>query len=858
MEIVPGFFMPFWSIITAISAGSLLIILVIFRIFLNLSFLKSCDRALNDREAMSRFKEKHSDNKLLKRSRLIEKSAVKNGKDIIIETGIYRLWEQQFLNRKNSGYLKKFIKYFPEKGLFFCILAGQNKSSYQKIFQTMVSQSSDANLLKKIAEAGDGTDFNGEYAASLLKDRFQEIIELTGDAEWPVRFFAIKLLIYIREPRADRSAWEAFTDSSSRIRKTVAAEFNSDDKKLIGKTLKELLLNDPAFEVRRAARLRLDKEFPDLYRMDTDSLAKPQLIHLLGHLHDNSNEDQNTALKYLLSNDLEIRLQAALYLQKQKVLNRIFTEADAGDNTGFIRSLDLLTHACEVNCTAFLNEIDHTDNPATVQLAAELLKANGSKEYIDKLAVKIFSPGARETMREHFDEIYLKSIQSISIRGTDKALEMLNKELNKKADDGEALDILMPFLSERGEEIFIPSLISFLKKGKFPRPELLRKTIERFPSSMYIEEIVTMLRGTSDVDLSVKKEAFKILGELKLQCCLQIILENLSLLSPAERKEFAPLMSSYDPVVFEERVTGLLRTDDAKIKAALISALPPTGIKKFIGSIRDSAKDSDPDVRTAGIWALAGYGEVKILSQMTSILRDPVERVRRETAEVIATYGTPAALEELRKIITDKNEVEPVKVAAVYGLGHSPREESIAILVDRLNDEQLRENVIKALAFKKDVKELRQLIELFKDASPQLREYISEVFKTMGESIEPAVTALLNEDITSLRTILSEILHKTGFIDATVRKLRHRKPIVRKDAASILAMINTKEAFKGIILAARDPDQDVRVEVLKALDKLNTPEGTPILKELKEDPDRRVRKYTLWAMERIEAKNMKE
>ncbi len=372
---------------------------------------------------------------------------------------------------------------------------------------------------------------------------------------------------------------------------------------------------------------------------------------------------------------------------------------------------------------------------------------------------------------------------------------------------------------------------------------------------MYLEELVSLLR-TPGAKLEVRKEAFKILGELKMPCCLQVILENLRLLTPAERREFASLISVFDQAVFEERVTGLLSSADAAIKAALISALPSTGIKKFIGDIKKSAKDPDPDVRTAGIWALAGYGEVKTLSQMTAMLRDPVERVRRETAEVIATYGTPAALIELKKIITDKNEVHPVKTAAVYGLGHSPRDDSITILVDILKDNDLREKTVEALALKKRKNELRQLIELFKDASPQLREYISEVFKTMGESIEPAVKELLHDDISSLKDILSDILHKTGFIEATVRKLRHRNPLIRKDAAAVLAMIDTKEAFKGIVLAARDPDQDVRVEVLKALEKLNTPDGTAILNELKDDPDRRVRKYTLWAMERFEAKNL--
>ena len=176
-------------------------------------------------------------------------------------------------------------------------------------------------------------------------------------------------------------------------------------------------------------------------------------------------------------------------------------------------------------------------------------------------------------------------------------------------------------------------------------------------------------------------------------------------------------------------------------------------------------------------------------------------------------------------------------------------------MVDVLTNDDLRPFATEALSGKTSKGEIRLLTELFKDAAPQLREYIAAVFKAMGESCEEAVTALLREEIASLRETLAEILLKTGYIETTVAKLRHRKPEIRKYAASILALIQTMEAFKGMVLAARDPDPEVRVEVLKALEKLNSQEGSQILKELKEDPDKRVRKYTLWALERLEAKN---
>ncbi|MDC7228043.1 MAG: HEAT repeat domain-containing protein [Spirochaetales bacterium] len=856
MEIIPGFSMPLWSIITIITAAAALLIFIIIKIYLNYSLSKKCNAAANNPQAMKEFIRVWNGKKLLKKTRIIEKSAVKNGTDIITETGLDKLWEKQFLVYRRTRYLKKFINYFPEKGLFFCILGGKSRPAFEKIFIRAAEQSSDLNLLKKIAGAGDGNDFDGEYAAKLLSARFQDIIEMTGDSEWQVRFFAYKLLIHNSEDRAVRAAWEAFTDSAAQIRKTAATEIKSEDESRLSKALQELLLNDPVYSVRKAARLRIDKNFPELYRINIKNLSKPQILHLLGLLHDNSDEDINTATEFLLSEDIEIRLQAALYLQKQDFLTKLFLSADPGDKAAYDRTEKLLKMACEVNCTDFLRELEKTDNPASIHLAAGLLKDNGNSKYIDKLAERIFTDSFAEQAREHYTEIYTEALKCISKRGSDTALEMLNRELKSRHSEEDIYSIILPNLPLRGEAIFVPTLLEFLKTGSSVSPNLLRLTIERFPPSMYIEELVGLLRGTPDtVNANVKKEAFKILGELKMPCCLQMILENLRLLTAEEQKEFAVILKSYDEKAFTERVAGLLQSRDSAVKASILSSLPSTGLKTFIKDVKEASKDPDPEVRIASIWALAGYGEIKLISQMTDGLRDPVERVRRETAAVISRYGTETALNELGKLLKDPNEVYPVKTAAVYGLGRSDRPESTKILVDGLNDQELRQPASEALASKITKQEIRLLVELFKDAAPQLREYISEVFKLMGEDSEPAVTALLKEDISSLRETLSEVLLSTGYIETTVLKLRHRSPETRKQAAALLALMQTKEAFKGMVLAARDPDSEVRVEVLRALEKLNTPEGSQILNELKEDPDKRVRKYTLWALERIEAKN---
>jgi HEAT repeat protein len=124
----------------------------------------------------------------------------------------------------------------------------------------------------------------------------------------------------------------------------------------------------------------------------------------------------------------------------------------------------------------------------------------------------------------------------------------------------------------------------------------------------------------------------------------------------------------------------------------------------------------------------------------------------------------------------------------------------------------------------------------------------------MGEESEGSIRSLLQSDIASLRPIVTEILERVGFVDSMIRRLAHRDSDTRREAAATLATVGTTPAFRGLVRAAQDPDEGVRIEVTKALERLET--GGDILNALREDPDRRVRKYTHWALQRIEAKSL--
>jgi HEAT repeat protein len=404
----------------------------------------------------------------------------------------------------------------------------------------------------------------------------------------------------------------------------------------------------------------------------------------------------------------------------------------------------------------------------------------------------------------------------------------------------------------------VPSLLQLLTDPSFALREKLHETFLRIDPSYYIDDLFSILKSERDEYAHpVRISALLLLGKLKLSYCMQFLLEQMPILPFEEARDFSVYLKEYDSKLFKDRVLDLLDRDDGKVKAALISAVPATEEKAFLKPIREAVGDADPEVRRAAVWALLEYGDQRSIKESLDLLRDPVERVRMEAARALGAKGKPSVLDSLHEILKDPNEVESVKRAAIAGLAESGEEKSIDILVEQLRErgEELQEETLDALAQKGTKAFTKSLIGHLKDAGPELRERITEAFGRMGEKAEAPLIELLREDIASLKPHIANVLDDTGYIEHTVRKLNHRDPQVRREAAEILSHIGTISAFRGIVLASRDPDEDVRVMVTRALEQLNTESGNEILEQLKNDPDKRIRKYTLWAMERISSKN---
>ncbi|MFO7850373.1 MAG: HEAT repeat domain-containing protein [Spirochaetia bacterium] len=750
--------------------------------------------------------------------------------------------------------VRRVLEYIPDKALFSVFMSSLENEKVGEELKSWMEESEDLFVYRRLALSGKGEAFDGRKAFDYFGSHLDKIREMAGDPEWPARYFAVKILLYDSDERSLRTVKEMLGDPHTLVRKTIIEEYDLLDEEFFGQLL-SYLSDDAAFEVRQAAKKRIMDDFTERYEIDHTALTPVQSLHVIEQFDPESSEDINTALNFLKDKDLELRFAAAQFLDRAGMLQQLLLEVEVEDRDKIKRNIDLLKNAVEVHIDSFLEKIRETDNPASLMVAAELLVGSGNEELIPVLAEKVFSR-IDDTPEEH--RLFEQTVYCIRERGTETAVSLMLNELDKRKYTQKEAELLLDNITVKYQFLAVKQLKRLLKDPDFESREKLHEAFMRMDTSYYIDELFLILKsGREAFPHAVRISALLLLGKLKLTYCMQFILEQMPVLPFHEARDFSIYLKEYGGKEFQKRVLGLLEQSDGKVRAALISAIPATGIKEFLKPIRDAVKDADPEVRRASVWALLEYGDQKSIKESLDLLRDPVERVRIEAARALGSKGKPAVLDHFQDVLADENEVESVKLAALEGLAESGETKSVDILVEQLRDraDELAEPAIKALSKKREQKLIKTLIGHLKDAGPELRDSITESFKRMGEECEPPLLELLREDIASLTPHITYVLEETGFVEHTVRKLNHRDVQVRRDAAEVLSRIGTTSAFRGIVLASRDPDEEVRVMVTKALERLNSESGNEILEALKNDPEKRIRKYTLWALERISTKN---
>ena len=888
-----GIDLPVWAYIAAAAVLIVLVLLVIWFIQARIfrarlrRIISTQDEALTS-EALREFERHYPPEKLLRYSKRMEKYSREMGPRVVRETGLAGKWMEKLVSSASPSPvdLRRVLLFCQDSSIFRAFITAGQHPRLQKDFTDWMQGEGDEKVLRLLAESCRGEDFNPFFDKPFLEKNAALLRELTGEPEWPARYFAYRTLLFKPlqgeassaggEYLTERNMDDGLLDPHPLVRKILTEKFFSGEYKTWN-TLWDKLIHDPVFEVREMARRRITKEFMARYSPKDASLNDDESARVLELLDPCCQEDKNFAILSLESSSKSISFPAAFFLDKCGVLSSLLEKTTLDDSTAMDHTVSLLRKALEVSVSGFLKDYP-TGDGAPLLAAARLLSdpgdteacALGTQDDICCLEKKVFEFFKGRKFEPTSIEIYKKTLDAVVNNGSVKSQEILAEELLRREDDKDFLELLLPRIPGKAEGLFCPILFRFLENIGFPARDNLVQTLGTFTPGAVLPKVFQILDGSRiEYPHIVRISALKILGLMRLPFCLLRILETLPTLTLEEAEEFACLIAEYPEDVFEGKVRLLFALPDAKIRASLITILPVTKNEKFLKEIRSSLKDVDPDVRVAAIKSLLRFGEIKLLNQETSMLHDPIERVRVTTADVISRHGNAAAMEILKKIISDPNETSVVKLSVIAGLGQSTSAEGIDILVSVLdpssdfsaensadNTAELRECAVKALAMRVTRRDITQLIEIFRDAEPQMRENLIPVFKAQGKKAEPQILEILKDEVASFKPYLVKILEETGYVDEAKRHLLNRNVEVRREAALFLSLLDTLPAFRGLVLAAKDPDQEVRVCVVKALEKLKSSHSQEVLEKLKDDPDSRIRKYTYWALERLDSLKM--
>jgi HEAT repeat protein len=803
----------------------------------------------------SSFVNNFSDITLLFYANFIEKLSIKYGINLPVLLALNNLWINQIKKKGTAKTIKRVLKYSPDKGLFTIMNAVLHKPRLRPVLLDWIDKSGEFMVLRKIALSGMGETFDGKEAYSLFNKNIDEINELMGDFEWKSRYFAINILIHDKGKRSKEAVWESFRDPSVYVRITSVEKFSDKNREKIYDILESLVLNDPSFKVRKAAKIRISKDFPDLYNTDPFKLDITQQLHLIELLNPDSKQDENIAIEFMKTGNKELELYASRFLHKNGSLKRLFLSADQGYAKGFEDTYSILKIAIGVDCTHFMELSGSDISTGAILLASRILIDYGDREIITDLLKKTLELTKDRENIELYKEIYENSILCVCSRGNDKALDILDSEIKRRRYDKNFQKWVLTKIPADKENIFVPTMLDFLKDSKYDTKDNLGIALLKFPVASFLADIIDILKIENTHNIHVA--ALKILGALQLPHCTQYILENLSILPLKEAKQYSLLLSKNRNSSFNDKVKNILSYGDSSSMAHLIAALPESECKIFLPEIKHSLKDSNPEVRIASVWALSDYNKGEFLSLCFDLLKDPVENVRKEVGKTLGSIGNTEILSVLKQTLFDQNESYSVKNAVLHGLKVSKSPEVLNILLLKLEESsELINETITALSTKDSQSDISKILSFMDKTTPSVRTNIIKAIRLMNSNVELLIEKLLVGDSKILHKHAVAILEDSGLIDLRIRQLAHRDPLVRRKAAEFLLNTGTKDAFRGIILAAKDPDNEVRIQVVKALDKMNAAHGLAILEELKNDPEKRVRKYTLWAMERYEAKNL--
>lgn len=277
-----------------------------------------------------------------------------------------------------------------------------------------------------------------------------------------------------------------------------------------------------------------------------------------------------------------------------------------------------------------------------------------------------------------------------------------------------------------------------------------------------------LLAHLGDEDLWTRVHAAAALGRLKDPRAVEPMIAMLKEKHPEARSEAATALDRLSDLRAEKPLIAVLRCDkDATVRSAAASALGHREYRQAVKPLIDALLDGreDRDVRRSAAWSLGMIGDRQAVAPLLGLGKQQPRWVRKSVCVALGRLKDPRALQPLIDVLRDKNDDEIVRRGSAEGLALLGEPRGVEELIAVFND---------------------------KEAKTYLRTWIAKLLVEVDR----------NETIDVVRTALQD---------------QKEKMEVRWWALDALAMSKNPRAFRCVIAALTDPDDQIRSEAVRVL-----------------------------------------
>lgn len=703
---------------------------------------------------------------------------------------------------------------------------------------------------------------------------------LEEQSQHPARAWAANILGEVRATRAFPALVRALDDLDDEVRAKAAASLGKLGDHRAVTYLLDHLLTDPAPFVRARIAGALG-QFNDTEVIDTlvRALGDPAWwvrMRSVEALEQIGPVSEGPLMLALDDTDPEIRIRAAVALERLGVPNRIISQIESG--TASSEAMEILTKFGLAGARELLAEqlahpsvtVRSTVIAAIMQagrrdLALELIHTSthdseaeirgAAFDALRKLSVKDAVPAALDGLGDEDQHVRTAAMQLVGELGEAEVASMIRPRTSDfepmvRAAAARALGQIQARDAQ-------PELARLLRD---PAPEVRAAAAEGVGDGGGSWAVPELLKLLVDSDPHARRSAAHALGRVGGPPILPALTRAFQTGSADLREVIADSVARIDINALPALLDILMESPDLQARLATVRILARIQSPASAGLLEIVWKDQDPAVRSLAVDALVQLGGERSVEMLLEGLSDPDDEVRSKSVEALAKFEATRAGPQILALL--KNDPSPrvreraalatgllrvpdgnaallaachsdeplnVRAAAALGIGAYDQESIVAHILTMLDEDPVREFLRERLQHDPGFRQIRQRlkeaqqVELRALGSLNREQMEASLVEGMRGVLDPRQRVRLVSAIQAFRGERSR--------RALVYAVRSDpSPEVRAAAlAAVADLLDPDELFLAARRAITDPHPAVRRVAVSLFSRMNPEEALPML-----------------------------